>query len=78
MRGVSGAALPFRILHFTTDFILPLFQSGPDFQSAPGGGFPDEADDDLPRGQRPSPQFRLMLENIRCSILVHLLVPGGR
>ena len=43
-----------------------------------GGDAADELDDDLARQQRPAAPVVVMWQNIRCSILFHLLVPGGK
>ena len=47
-------------------------------QSCRRCGAGDEVDDDLVTDQRLARQFWLMKENRRCSILFHLLVPGGK
>lgn len=47
-------------------------------QAGAGGGGADEVDDDLVAGQCRPRQFMEMCANNRCSILFHLLVPGGR
>ena len=51
---------------------------GLDGEAGAGCGRGDGLDDDLVAGQGPARQFMEMWENSRCSILFHLLVPGGR
>ena len=53
-------------------------QLGGDSEPRAGGGRGDGLDDDLVAGQGRPRQFMEMWENSRCSILFHLLVPGGR
>ena len=53
-------------------------QFGLHAQPGAGAGGSDRLDDDVMAGQRPPRQFIVIWENSRCSILFHLLVPGGK
>ena len=46
-------------------------------QSGPGGGGTDQVDDDLVLVSGRPRQLLVIAENSLCSILFHLLVPGG-
>ena len=49
-----------------------------DAQPRNGRGVTDQVDDDLPADQWRPRQLLVMWQNIRCSILFHLLVRGGK
>ena len=49
-----------------------------DFEPGLGGGCGNQVHDDFVADQRFATPVWLMYENRRCSILFHLLVPGGK
>ena len=67
-----------RIGHGDTGRVLSTIEFGPDVQAGLAVRGPDEADDGCEVDQGVPRQFMAMWENKRCSILFHLLVPGGK
>ena len=67
----------FFIGDFDSDLVLIRVQQRFDLEPGSRLGASDEIDDCFVIDQRLSFQFRLINEKSRCSILFHLLVPGG-
>jgi hypothetical protein len=65
------------VRHFDSGFIVIRVQYRFDFEPGARLRPSDQIDDRFIVDQRLSLQFRLINENKRCSILFHLLVPGG-
>jgi len=67
-----------RCRYFDSGGIGSLCQFGFDLESRGGSGFGNQIDDGLIADNGLARQFCVMKENMRCSILFHLLVPGGK
>src|SRR5215468_7362299 len=68
----------FRVLHFNPRRIMSPCKSRLDLKSGFGLRVRNQLNDSLIADQRSSPPVLVMKENMRCSILFHLLVPGGK
>ena len=78
---VVPAQMNLRHLHiwnFDPRRISPVIDFGMNSQPFPGCGSGNQTDDHFQTGEGLPRQFLLMKENRRCSILFHLLVPGGK
>ncbi len=70
--------LKFRVAYFASFGIVAFIEPSMNFQAFRRSRRADEIHHDLVRLQGDASPVRVMWQNKRCSILFHLLVPGGK